>query len=340
MAGPILRIAQLQFVWETQDPFLFCVHHDDAYPKGNPQLGPDASLKGRNIGMDFEGIDGWRMYHGDVVPGFPSHPHRGFETVTVVRDGLVDHCDSLGAAGRYGQGDVQWMTAGAGIVHSEMFPCLNQDAPNHCELFQIWLNLPAKNKMAKPHFKMLWGPTIPHGWEKDDAGKKIHLRAYAGQLAGLPKPPTPPPESWASQPNADVVIATIKLEAGAKWTLPAGPKGVNRTLYPFSGVDLTIAGERVTPPVGVFLKGDADVEIVNGHHESELLLLQGRPIGEPVVQHGPFVMNTREVIAQAFRDYQRTQFGGWPWKRNDPVHPENEGRFAKDASGKVTKPDV
>src|SRR5258708_39637248 len=91
----------LGFQWPTLDPFLFCVHHDDTYPKGNASYGPDASLAGRNIGSDFAVKDGFRMYHGDVVPGFPEHPHRGFETITVVRRGLVDHSDSLGAAARY-----------------------------------------------------------------------------------------------------------------------------------------------------------------------------------------------------------------------------------------------
>ncbi|MCU0659847.1 MAG: pirin family protein, partial [Polyangiaceae bacterium] len=107
------------------DPFLFCVHHDDAYPAGNERLGPATSLAGRNIGSDFAGKDGWNMYHGDVVPGFPQHPHRGFETVTVVRRGLVDHSDSMGARARYGGGDTQWLTAGKGIVHAEMFPLLD-----------------------------------------------------------------------------------------------------------------------------------------------------------------------------------------------------------------------
>lgn len=337
--SPILRTTPLQFVWETQDPFLFCVHHDDAYPAGNEKLGPKASLKGRPIGQDFGGIDGWRMYHGDVVPGFPQHPHRGFETITVVRRGYVDHHDSLGAEGRYGQGDVQWMTAGGGVVHSEMFPLVHQDAPNPTELFQIWLNLPSKNKMVDPHFAMLWGPTLPRRTDKDEAGNTIELCAVAGRFAGMPAPPSPPPKSWASEPKADVVVATIKLSPNAKWTLPASADGVGRTLYPFAGADVTIGGERVTPPVGVFLRPGAEVPIVNGNHETELLLLQGRPIGEPVVQHGPFVMNSREQIAQAFTDYQRTRFGGWPHDRDDPVHPMTKGRFAKHADGKITLPE-
>src|SRR3954467_6233137 len=102
----ILQIQPLGFPWETADPFLFCVYHDDAYPRGNGRFGPDAALlNGRNLGQDFAGKDGWRMYHGMTVPGFPSHPHRGFETVTIVRKGLIDHADSLGAAARFGGGD-------------------------------------------------------------------------------------------------------------------------------------------------------------------------------------------------------------------------------------------
>src|SRR3954465_14418972 len=100
----VLSVKPLGFPWETADPFLFCVHHDDAYPAGNPQLGPEASLDGRDLGMDFAAVDGWNMYHGLVVPGFPAHPHRGFETVTYVRRGLIDHSDSLGATAPSGPG--------------------------------------------------------------------------------------------------------------------------------------------------------------------------------------------------------------------------------------------
>ncbi|MCB0663557.1 MAG: pirin family protein, partial [Saprospiraceae bacterium] len=116
MCNNILSVKQLGFPWETSDPFLFCVHHEDFYPKGNGNMGLDPSyLKGRNLGNDFQTKDGFRMYHGETVPGFPAHPHLGFETVTIARKGFIDHSDSLGAAGRFGEGDVQWMTAGKGV---------------------------------------------------------------------------------------------------------------------------------------------------------------------------------------------------------------------------------
>ena len=161
MSDPVLQEVPLGFQWPTVDPFLFCVHHLDHYPAGNGRFGPATSLEGSEIGSDFEPRDGWRMYHGRDVPGFSHHPHRGFETVTVVRQGLIDHSDSLGAAARFGRGDTQWLTAGAGIVHSEMFPLLDSSGPNPTELFQIWLNLPSADKMVDAYFTMLWATDIP-----------------------------------------------------------------------------------------------------------------------------------------------------------------------------------
>ncbi len=329
----ILSVRPLAFVWETADPFLFCVHHDDAYPRGNERLGPAASLAGRNIGQDFEGLGGWRMYHGDVVPGFPQHPHRGFETVTIVRKGLIDHSDSLGATARFGAGDTQWLTAGAGIVHSEMFPLVARDAPNPLELFQIWLNLPAADKMVEPHFSMLWRDAVPVHREQDAAGRTTSVTVIAGQLAGV-RAPAPPPHSWAARPDSDLAIWSITMEPGARWTLPPARPGSNRTLYLFRGGSLELAGRTIAPRVGVRLRPDAAVVLVNGDQPAELLLLQGRPIGEPVVQHGPFVMNSRAEIQQAFADYQRTRFGGWPWPSDGPAHAREQGRFALHADGR------
>jgi hypothetical protein len=332
----IIRVKPLQFPWQTPDPFLFCVHHDDAYPAGNEKMGPAASLAGRRMGQDFEGKDGWRMYHGDAVPGFPQHPHRGFETVTVVRRGLIDHSDSLGAAARYGQGDVQWLTAGKGIVHAEMFPLLEQGAPNPLELFQIWLNLPAADKMADPHFTMLWSTKIPRHVERDAAGKETEVTVVAGRLGDL-APPAPPPRSWASRPDSDIAIWTIKMAPGARFTLPPGARGSNRTLYFFRGSALTIGDRSIPPRQAIELRADVAAQLTNGPEEAEFLMLQGRPIGEPVAQHGPFVMNTTAEIQQAFNDYRRTQFGGWRWPSDEPVHGREEGRFARHADGRIER---
>ena len=173
----VISVEKLNFPWQTQDPFLFCAFHLDNYPKGNGQFGPAASLAGRQIGSDFSGKDGWSMYHGQSVPGFPSHPHKGFETITIAEQGLVDHSDSLGAAGRFGDGDVQWMTAGSGVQHSEMFPLLKDEEENPLLLFQIWLNLPRASKEVPAHFAMLWNEEIPRKVIKDDIGRKIDKRA-------------------------------------------------------------------------------------------------------------------------------------------------------------------
>ncbi len=333
---PVLRTMPLGFPWPTPDPFLFCVFHQDAYPAGNPTFGPAVSLAGRQLGQDFTVKDGFRMYHGRQVPGFPAHPHRGFETVTVVRRGLVDHADSLGAAARYGHGDVQWLTAGKGIQHAEMFPLLDAGKPNPLELFQLWLNLPAAGKMVDPHFSMFWDSQIPRHVSQDHAGLQTTVTVIAGRY-GATQPLAPPPKSWASRPESDVAIWTVKMAAGARWTLPAAAPGSNRTLYFFAGQQLQVGDHTLPVTHGVELRAEAEVVLVNGAEAGEWLLLQGRPIGEPVVQHGPFVMNTRQEIQQAYSDYQRTRFGGWPWPSEAPVHGQDGARFARHADGRIDK---
>lgn len=323
--------------WPTLDPFLFCVHHRDAYPAGRPDLGPAASLEGRALGQDFSGKDGWSMYHGTQVPGFPPHPHRGFETVTIARKGYIDHSDSLGATARFGQGDVQWLTAGAGIVHAEMFPLLRQDGPNPTELFQIWLNLPAAQKMAKPHFQIFWKEQLPRHTHRDAQGRAVEVEITAGAW-GAVAPLAPPPESWASAAEAELAIWTLRWAPEASLPLPPtrGPETL-RTLYLFEG-ELKLGDERVQAPLALVLEAQAELELVAGPRGAQALILQGRPIGEPVAQHGPFVMNTQNELMQAFQDYQRTQFGGWPWAGDHPVHPPEAGRFAQLGEGPVQRP--
>ncbi|MCB0980918.1 MAG: pirin family protein [Acidimicrobiaceae bacterium] len=337
----VVQTVPLGFQWPTADPYLFCVHHLDHYPAGNGDFGPAASLAGRNIGSDFEPRDGWRMYHGSTVPGFPEHPHRGFETVTFARRGYIDHSDSLGAAARFGRGDVQWMTAGRGVVHSEMFPLLSPegDGANTVELFQIWMNLPAADKMVEPYFTMLWAEQIPVHEHTDAAGRTATVTVIAGQFEGL-TPPAPPPSSWASRPEADVAIWHVVLSPGGELALPPARGGddTRRVLYVFEG-SVSVDGTTAGTDTGVVVQGGVAAPLAAGPEGAEVLVLQGRPIGEPVAQYGPFVMNTRAEIEQAFTDYRRTGFGGWPWDRPDPVHRDaGAARFARHASGRVERP--
>ncbi len=331
MNTSIKRVFPLGFPWETEDPFLFCVYHLDHYPKGTIHMEPDASLEGRNLGNDFTLKDGWRMYHGQTIPGFPYHPHRGFETVTIVNKGYCDHSDSLGAAGRFGMGDVQWMTAGRGVQHSEMFPLLNTDAENPLELFQIWLNLPKENKFVEPHFKMLWHEDIPLVKE-EGAEVKVIAGTYLSTSA-----PAPAPSSWANLPENEVAIWNIHLKAGASFELPTASKGLSRMLYYYEGEDCTIEGKSVIPNHGISLHSHLPTKVTNGSKESHFLLLQGKPIQEPVAKYGPFVMNTQKEIQQAMEEYRLTQFGGWPWPHADNVHARERGRFAKYPNGDLVE---
>ncbi|OFZ31052.1 MAG: pirin [Bdellovibrionales bacterium RIFCSPHIGHO2_01_FULL_40_29] len=328
----MLKKFKLDFQWPTFEPFLFCVHHNDQFPRGNGQFAPDEKLlAGRNLGEDFVEKEGFRMYHGDTVPGFPVHPHRGFETITIVRNGLVDHADSMGAAGRYGFGDVQWMTAGQGVQHSEMFPLLNTDKSNPVELFQIWLNLPKKSKMAKPHFTMFWNEDIPKYISPDQG---FEVTVIAGQYAGV-QSLNPPPESWASEKESGTHVFLIKIKKNSQMKIPPSLFQSVRVCYFFMGKSILVNSEEVLSKTGFVIDSSTETVIQARHDDVEVLVLESRPIGEPVVQHGPFVMNTKEEIFRTFQDYQKTQFGGWNWDRDDMVHGSEIRRFAQYPDGKI-----
>lgn len=339
MHPSIKNILPLGFPWQTRDPFLFCVYHEDFFPKGNANFGPDESLAGRNLGNDFTIKNGYRMYHGTTVPGFPAHPHRGFETITVVKKGLCDHADSLGMAGRYGNGDVQWMTAGEGVQHSEMFPLLSSTDDNPLELFQIWLNLPSHKKMVKGHIKMLWREDIQTYKETDTAGNTIEVEVIAGDYKTA-KAVTPTPDSWASDAENNVAVWKITLEADAKWEIPTTESDINRTLFFYKGSSILIAENEIGVNKAIELNANVKTVIENGNVPSSFLLLQGKPINERVVQHGPFVMNNEAEIQQTMVEYQKSQFGGWPWPRHDMVHSKKQGRFMKNPNGVIEEKDI
>jgi redox-sensitive bicupin YhaK (pirin superfamily) len=336
MSSTILKVQPLGFPWKTQDPFLFCAHHRDLYPAGNKTMAIPEHLKtGRNIGQDFTIKDGFRMYHGSDVPGFPYHPHRGFETITINKEGIVDHSDSLGGAGRFGAGDVQWMTAGKGILHSEMFPMLHDDKENTLEIFQVWLNLPKVSKMVPPHFKMLWKEDVPVIKHVDKNGYTTYIDLIAGTL-NEHKALEPTPNSWAAHPENEVLVGTIKMDAGATYTFSKSVnKETKRNFYFYSGTEITVEKTKVAENHSIEVNAFSNLEIENtGDSTAFLLVLQGKPINEPVAQHGPFVMNTQQEIREAFADYQQTQFGGWPWPEQEQVHNREKGRFALHSDGR------
>ncbi len=329
MKDEIKKIFKLDFPWQIQDPFLFCVYHLDHYPKGNGKLGPADSLQGRNLGNDFTVKDGWRMYHGTTIPGFPAHPHRGFETITIANKGFCDHSDSLGAAGRFGEGDVQWMTAGSGVQHAEMFPLINTDKENTLELFQIWLNLPQKNKFVDPHFKMLWHEDIPVLDLKESTVKII-----AGNF-NTNSAPKPAPDSWAAENENEVAVWLIHIQAEGTITLPKAEKGAIRTIYFYEGSTIEISDKSIQLNHGIEVEASKEIKLSASDKDAKVLILQGKPINEPVAKYGPFVMNTDEELQNAMDEFRRTQFGGWPWRYPDNVHETNRGRFAKYPDGTV-----
>lgn len=327
----IKEVKPLSLPWETQSPFIFCSYHYDEFPGGNENMGPNASLEGRALGQDFASKDGWNMYHGTNVPGFPIHPHCGFETVSVVTKGIVDHCDSLGGKGRFGDGDVQWLTSGKGVQHAEMFPLLKEDK-NPFEIFQVWLNLPKKSKKVDPYYKMLWREEIPKIKLTDENGNNAEVDLIAGKLNGQ-KALTPNPDSWAADPKNNVQIWTVKLDPNTTFSIEGISENVTRTLYFYEGKSLYLNDTEVNTKQLIHLESKEAVSIRNSGETAYLFFLQGRPIDEPLVQYGPFVANSQEEIQSAMQEYRKTQFGGWPYASNEPTHNKRLGRFARFANG-------
>ena len=248
------------------DPFLFLNHH-------GPQVYPP---------------------HNRGLP-FGPHPHRGFETVTFILDGLLAHRDSAGHESVIGPGGVQWMTAGRGLVHEEVSPREFMDAGGALEILQLWVNLPPALKMTAPRYTGLQADRIPVV-ESDQGRVRVHLAS--GQYGGA----TGPFESLTG-----VFLATVEMKAGGELYLD-GLLDRNVFLYVVRGV-IEAAPDTVSAFHLAEFEPPGDELRVRAAHDSLLLLGHAFPIGEPVVAHGPFVMNTREEINQAILDYQAGRFG-------------------------------
>jgi hypothetical protein len=190
--------------------------------------------------------------------------------------------------------------------------------------------------MVPPHFRMLWSHEIPRHTFLDHAGRPTEVTVVAGELVRGKRAPVPPPHSWASRPDTDVGIYHAVIAPQGSWRLdPAVHPKTIRTVYVFGDGEVRIGGAEVGDGHGAVVRSDVPIELIDTGAGAEVLILQGRPIGEPIVQYGPFVMNTRAEIQQAYHDYQETHFGGWPWPTTDPNHGVQRRRFARHADGRV-----
>jgi quercetin 2,3-dioxygenase len=233
--------------------------------------------------------------------GAPDHPHRGFETVTYVLQGENEHRDSFGNADVLGPGDVQWMTAGGGVIHSEMpTPAFHQKGGVQ-HGFQIWVNLPAADKMMTPRYQTRRGAQIPQATSQDG---RARVRVIAGESLGI---------SAGIDTRVPIQMLHFTLKPGAHVEQPV-PREQNGLVYVFGGTAQISEREVSTGQAGLLASGDV-VDIANradASDDAEILLLSGKPLNEPVARYGPFVMNTREQIDEAFRDYQSGRFGVIP----------------------------
>ncbi|MEA2570714.1 MAG: quercetin 2,3-dioxygenase [Acidobacteriota bacterium] len=227
--------------------------------------------------------------------GAPDHPHRGFETVTYILEGAIEHEDSQGNRGRIGAGDVQWMTAGSGVIHSEMPSEELRRNGGRLHGFQLWVNLPRSDKMMKPRYQELRASEIPTATSADG---KVTVTVIAGESLGT---------TATIDTRTPIMYFHVRLAAGARFTQPI-PETYNAFAFVIGGEAIfgtRSAGENDA----VFFENDGDEVTITSDNGAELLLLAGVPLNEPVARYGPFVMNTTAEIRQAMFDYQTGKFG-------------------------------
>lgn len=281
----------------ARDPFLMIGYHDDVLP-------PASKLS--------------------ETPGFPRHPHAGFETITITIDAMVDHADSLGGSGRYGNGDVQFMYAGRGVEHSEMAGLISYDGKNGGALFQLWLN--AAEKRLQPNTSMLWSEDIPTE------------KLQGGTLKTIAPTSRHPEGSWAfGGDNVRVLLVTLE-RPGASCSLDGKHQ---LCAYVFKG-SATLNGQRV--PAGhsaIFEEGQTSC-LVETSSSAEILVIDARPIRQPVYSRGPFISDTQAGLDQCFADYRRklssssstgtSSSNSWTWASEGPTHGTSP-RFYDDGKG-------
>lgn len=329
--GPVLRVQEASYNWDTEDPFFFAVYHRDNYPKGNEiQAPPLEEIKPRMPGNDYTKFLGYRMYKGTVTPGFPLHTHWGYETLTYVSEGYIDTYDSEGNQGRYGFGDMQWITASSRYAHCEMYPLAYNDRDNIQVVTQICINLPLANKNRGIRVATVWeneiGSTEGEGW-----------KAYVlvGEFLGVKGVP-PNDLSWAYDPSHHVRIVRISMQAGASITL--GPtEAASRNIYITEG-KTKVAQEEVRPLSRVKLDTKEAVTVTMGERASDVWLLEGDPIGESQRSYGPIVLGSDREVRDALNTVRERQETDWPWDIVNKKQPLGTHRYFRTKDGTVSEP--
>ncbi len=227
--------------------------------------------------------------------GAPDHPHRGFETVTYILDGAIEHKDSQGNRGRIDAGDVQWMTAGSGVIHSEMPSEEIRRDGGRLHGFQLWVNLPRRDKMMKPRYQELRAAGIPRATSADG---KATVTVIAGESLGT---------RATIDTRTPILYLHVRLAAGARFSQTI-PQTYNAFAFIVSG-EVTFGDRQARENDAVIFERDGDMVVIGSEGGAELLLIGGAPLNEPVARYGPFVMNTMGEIRQAMMDYQSGHFG-------------------------------
>ncbi|MDR1404667.1 MAG: pirin family protein [Candidatus Methanoplasma sp.] len=336
--GPVIKTQFLRLHWDTEDPFVFASHHADDYPKGNAQQAPPLSeIGGRNLGRDYSKVFGFRMYHGKVVPGFPMHAHWGYETVTIPEKGFIDHFDSLGNQGRYGFGDIQWVSAGSMYLHDEMYPLAYDDRPNPNDITQIMINLPLKDKGSDPAVNMMWSEDVPLIGGIDRNGRNYSVKIIAGSFGGTDALP-PNEVSWAADKEHHVRILLIRMSSHSEILFPKVSSSLGRNLYFIEGSTVCIGGREYETSQRFKLNGNEDVTVVNGDLDGTYWLLEGEPIGERMSSFGPVILDSDKSVRDAMNHVRKEEFNKWPWDLIDKFHPKGTNRFIRFSDGREEIP--
>lgn len=329
--GSILKVQDAILHWDCEDPFIFATHHYDLYPKGNTQQAPPyEEIRRRSLGHDYDKLFGYRMYDGKVSPGFPLHPHWGYETFSVASKGYVDHFDNRGNQGRYGYGDMQWVSAGSLYCHDEIYPLAFMDRDNPVLLTQIHVNLPLEKKGTEPVVRTVWMEDIPavkgEGWTAS---------VYCGEFADVKGVPANP-VSWAADPSHHVSIVKLDMEPGA--SVEVGPtEAAHRNVYVTDG-KATVEGEEFPHDTRLKMDTSATFTITMGKEPCEVWILEGDPIGEKQAAFGPAVLGSLDEVRKANRYVNEHIMDGWCWDYVNEKQDLGTERFFQAADGTVSAP--